>query len=66
MLLLDFKASLKDNKACSFLGVPRVRSRVKRNHANEAQTHNQEKTTRTPEPTVIRDSMDTIMQPGST
>jgi hypothetical protein len=33
---------LKEDPLC-FLGVPRVRSRVKRNHANEAQTRNQEK-----------------------
>ena len=56
---------LKEDPLC-LLGVLGVRSRVKRNHANKAQTHNQEKTTRTPEPTVIRDNMDTIMQPGST
>jgi hypothetical protein len=48
------------------LGVPRVRSRVKMNHANEAQTHNQEKLWGTPEPIVVSDSMDTVMQPRST
>jgi hypothetical protein len=56
---------LKEDPLC-FLGVPRVRSRVKRNHANEAQTRNQEKLWRTPEPIVVSDSMDTVMQPGST
>jgi hypothetical protein len=53
---------LKEDLLCLF-GVPSMRSRVKRNHANEAQTHNPEKTTRTPKPTMIRDNMDTIMQP---
>jgi hypothetical protein len=43
-----------------------VRSRVIMNHANEAQTRNQEKLLRTPEPIVISDGMDTKMQPGST
>jgi hypothetical protein len=38
-----------------------VRSRVIRNHANEAQTHNQEKLVRTLGPIVISDSMDTKM-----
>jgi hypothetical protein len=51
---------------CFSLGVPRVRSRVKRNHANEAQTRNQEKIWRTLEPIVISDSMDTVVQLGST
>jgi hypothetical protein len=51
---------LKEEPLC-LLGVSRVRSRVKGNHANEAQTHNPEKGTRTPEPTVIRDNIDTIM-----
>jgi hypothetical protein len=36
-----------------------VRSRVIMNHANEAQTRNQENLIRTPEPIVINDSMDT-------
>jgi hypothetical protein len=40
-----------------------VRSRVIKNHGNEAQTHNQEKLKGTPEPIVISDSMDTIIQP---
>jgi hypothetical protein len=43
-----------------------VRSRVIMHHANEAQTHNQDKLIRTPEPIVISDGMDTKMQPGST
>jgi hypothetical protein len=43
-----------------------VRLRVIRNHANEAQTHNQEKLRGTLEPIVISDSMDTKMQLGST
>jgi hypothetical protein len=33
---------LKEDPLC-LLGVLRVRSRVKKNHTNEAQTHNQEK-----------------------
>jgi hypothetical protein len=36
------------------------------NHASEAQTCNQEKLKRTPEPIIISDDMDTKMQPGST
>jgi hypothetical protein len=43
-----------------------VRLRVIRNHANEAQTHNQKKLKGTPKPIVFSDNMDTIMQPGST
>jgi hypothetical protein len=49
-----------------FVGVTRVRSRVIRNHENEAQTRNQGKLKGTPEPIVVSDSMDTIMQLGST
>jgi hypothetical protein len=45
-----------------FLGVPRVRSRVIRNHAIEAQTRNQGKLKGTPKPIVVSDNMDTIMQ----
>jgi hypothetical protein len=37
-----FEKGLKED-LLYLLGVPRVRSRVKRNHANEAQTRNQEK-----------------------
>jgi hypothetical protein len=37
-----FEKGLKEDLLC-LLGVPRVRSRVKRNYANEDQTHNQEK-----------------------
>jgi hypothetical protein len=33
------------------LGVRRVRQRVTKTHANEAETHNSGKTIRTPEPT---------------
>jgi hypothetical protein len=43
-----------------------VGSRVIRNYGNEAQTRNQEKIVRTPEPIVVSDNMDTKMQPGST
>jgi hypothetical protein len=43
-----------------------MRSRVIKNHANEAQNRNQEKLKGTTEPIVISDNMDTIMQPGST
>jgi hypothetical protein len=59
-----FEKGLKEDPLC-FLGVLRVRSRVKMNHANEDQTRIQE-TKRTPEPTFISDNMDTITQPGST
>jgi hypothetical protein len=43
-----------------------VRSRAIMDHANEAQTHNQDKLIRTLEPIVISDDMETKMQPGST
>jgi hypothetical protein len=43
-----------------------VISRMIMNHANEAQTLNQEKLLRTPEPIVISDDMETKTQPGST
>ena len=66
MLLLDFKASLKDNKACSFLGVLRVRPKVMVHKMNEAQYCNHDRTKRTPEPKVITDSMDTKMKQGYT
>jgi hypothetical protein len=43
-----------------------VRSRVIRNHENEAQTRDQEKLIKNPEPKVVSDGMDTKMQPRST
>jgi hypothetical protein len=43
-----------------------VSSTVIMNHANEAQTHNQEKLISTPKPIVISDGMDTKMKPIST
>jgi hypothetical protein len=52
----ESEKGLKKTHHC--LGVPRVRSRVMMNHANEAQTRNQEKLIRTPEPIVINDDMD--------
>jgi hypothetical protein len=36
-----------------------VRSKEIKNHASEAQTHNQEKLKGTPEPIIISDDMDT-------
>jgi hypothetical protein len=43
-----------------------VRSKAIMNHAGEAQTRNQEKIKRTPDPIIISDGMDTKMQPRST
>jgi hypothetical protein len=55
-----FKGSEKGLKEDPFkiLGVPRVRSRVIKNHADEAQTHNQDKTNRDSQPIVITNNMD--------
>jgi hypothetical protein len=65
MLLSDFKERLKDNKACSFLGVPRVRPKVMVHKMNEAQYCNHDRTKRTLEPKVIGDNMDVKIQQGS-
>jgi hypothetical protein len=56
---------LKEDLLC-FFGVQRVRPRVERNHANDAQIGNQGKLWRTLEPIVVSDSMDIVMQPGYT
>jgi hypothetical protein len=49
------------------LGVRRVRQRVTKTHANEAQTHTQERLSGLPSLlSCFRNGMDTIMQLGTT
>jgi hypothetical protein len=64
-----FKGSekgLKGDPLC-VLGVRRVRQRVTKTHANEAQSHNQERLYGLPSLlSLFKNGMDTIMQPGTT